>query len=147
MNVVPQVLAEREKAIEENDPDVESRVYLIREYIERKMSDFGFALGYIAGLLVLVACIPLVVFMPKGEGFWYAGMDYRLSILISAIWWLLFSIPVSRNSPAAAPTDRRVRQCAYRPFSHHHMQTFLFLRPRGGPPFPESKCCGKSPVR
>ena len=38
------------------------------------------------------------------QGFLGSGMDYRLSILISAVWWLLFSIPVSRNSPAAALT-------------------------------------------
>ena len=26
-------------------------------------------------------------------------------------------------------------------------QTFLFVRKRGGPDYPESKCCGKHPVR
>jgi len=111
------VKQELEDAKNEGATDIAERLHNKRDSVERKMSDCGFALGYVGGLVLLVVCIPVAYLSPSADSGFMARFPFRICILLAALWWLAFSIP-----------------------------TFLFVRKRGGPDFPESKCCGRHPA-
>ncbi|MDR2183826.1 MAG: MFS transporter [Clostridiales bacterium] len=61
-----------------------------------KVSSWGFAMGYIGGSTIpFLFAILLIMF---GENFGIDGvMAVRLSVVITAVWWGAFSIPMLRN--------------------------------------------------
>ncbi len=61
-----------------------------------KVSSYGFSMGYIGGSTIpFLLCIVLVTF---GESFGIdASMAVKLSLVITVLWWGLFSIPFIKN--------------------------------------------------
>lgn len=61
-----------------------------------KVSSWGFGMGYIGGSTIpFILSIALIQF---GEGFGIPlELAYRISFLIAAVWWLLFTIPMLKN--------------------------------------------------
>jgi UMF1 family MFS transporter len=77
-----------------------------------RVSTAGYALGYIGGGLLLAFCLlltqkPAWFGLPSGPGIPAdaAALPARISFVLTAAWWLLFSIPLFRRvaEPAAAP--------------------------------------------
>ena len=60
------------------------------------VSATGFAMGYVGGSTIpFVVSIALIMF---GENFGIGGMlAVRISVVLTAVWWLLFSIPILKN--------------------------------------------------
>jgi UMF1 family MFS transporter len=68
-----------------------------------RTSAFGFALGYLGGGLLFLVNV-LLVLHPKLFGLADATAAMRVAFLDVAAWWLLFSLPLFRYVPEAAPT-------------------------------------------
>ena len=77
-----------------------------------RVSTAGYALGYIGGGCLLAFCLlltqkPAWFGMPSGPGIPAdaAALPARVSFVLTAVWWLLFSIPLFRRvgEPPAAP--------------------------------------------
>ena len=71
-----------------------------------RVSAFGFALGYLGGGLLFVVNVLLVLY-PARFGLSGATAGMRVAFLDVAAWWLLFSLPLFRYVPEAAPGARR----------------------------------------
>lgn len=79
-----------------------------------RVSAFGFALGYLGGGLLFAGCVALVL-MPETFGLADAGVAVRLSFLLTAVWWAVFSIPLWRSlheTPARLPLLPAIRDGA-----------------------------------
>ncbi len=79
-----------------------------------RVSAFGFALGYLGGGLLFAGCVALVL-MPETFGLADAGVAVRLSFLLTAVWWAVFSIPLLRSvreTPARLPLLPAIRDGA-----------------------------------
>jgi len=70
------------------------------------VSAFGYALGYVGGGLLLLACLvairfPGAVGLPAGEGLTpeQSSIPARLSFVATAVWWVVFAIPLFRRVP------------------------------------------------
>ena len=72
--------------------------------LSTKISTQGIAIGYSSGVLIQLATIPLVILTGS------TTKSLQLAVLVSGIWWALFSIPAA-----------------------------IWMRPRPGPPLPASK--------
>jgi UMF1 family MFS transporter len=74
-----------------------------------KVSSTGYALGYLGGGSLLAVCVALILFFPMqqievtGEAFPILAM--RISFVLVAIWWAVFSIPLFRRVPEP-PVER-----------------------------------------
>ena len=65
--------------------------------VERdRVSALGFALGYLGGGILFAGCVAMVL-LPETFGLAGADAAVRLSFLITAAWWTLFSIPLFRS--------------------------------------------------
>lgn len=71
-----------------------------------RVSTAGYALGYLGGGLFLVACLaiilaPAVFGLPSGAGLTpdQATLPTRLTFLLTALWWVGFSLPLFRHVP------------------------------------------------
>jgi UMF1 family MFS transporter len=71
-----------------------------------RVSAFGFALGYLGGGLLFLVNV-LLVLHPAWFGLHGATAAMRVAFLDVAVWWLLFSLPLFRYVPEAAPTAAR----------------------------------------
>lgn len=99
-----------------------------------RVSALGFALGYLGGGLLFAGCVGMVL-APQTFGLADAGTAVRLSFLLTAIWWAVFSIPLLRSlheTPARLPLLPAVRDGArelVRTVRHlrHHRNAGLFL--------------------
>ena len=76
-----------------------------REEIDQ-VSTAGYALGYVGGGLLLLACLVMIQFpgavgLPAGEALTpeRSSLPARLSFLATAIWWVVFAIPLFRRVP------------------------------------------------
>ena len=65
-----------------------------------RVSSAGYALGYIGGGILLALCL-VVIQYPQVVGLGAAGrgLATRLAFVATAIWWLVFSIPLFRRVP------------------------------------------------
>ncbi|WP_286956762.1 MFS transporter [Brevibacterium sp. UBA7493] len=71
-----------------------------------KVSGFGWGMGYVGGLVLLVILL-LTVIQPEVGIFGATdadGLRYRIVAVISAVWFLLFALPVFLFAPGAADT-------------------------------------------
>ena len=68
------------------------------------VSTHGYAWGYIGSVIPFVMCLALVLF---GEGF---GVDATtamiISLLITAVWWLVFTLPLMKHYKQTAFVER-----------------------------------------
>jgi UMF1 family MFS transporter len=56
-------------------------------------SALGFALGYLGGGLLFASCVAMTLW-PEAFGLADAAQAVRLSFLLVAVWWAVFSLPV-----------------------------------------------------
>ncbi len=61
-----------------------------------RVSTSGYALGYVGGGILLILLLGLILFEPFGLD---KGTATRLSFVVVAVWWILFSIPLFRRVP------------------------------------------------
>ena len=60
-----------------------------------EVSSQGYAWGYIGSCIPFIACLVIVLF---GSSFGIGQLDgIRISFVITAVWWLVFSVPVLRD--------------------------------------------------
>ena len=60
-----------------------------------EVSSQGYAWGYIGSCIPFIVCLVIVLF---GSGFGIGQLDgLRISFVITAAWWLVFSVPVLRD--------------------------------------------------
>ena len=60
-----------------------------------EVSSQGYAWGYIGSCVPFIICLVLVLF---GESFGLGQLDaIRISFVITAVWWVVFSVPVLKN--------------------------------------------------
>ena len=60
-----------------------------------EVSSQGYAWGYIGSCVPFIICLVLVLF---GENFGIGQLDgIRISFVITAVWWLAFSVPIWRD--------------------------------------------------
>jgi len=79
-----------------------------------RVSALGYALGYLGGGILFAGCVALVL-MPQTFGLADKGVAVRLSFLLTAVWWALFSIPLLRSlreRPARLPILPAIREGA-----------------------------------
>ena len=62
-----------------------------------RVSSLGFGMGYLGGALGFILSIILLVLVLMGVVDVPLSTAYRLSFLVTAIWWGLFSIPMFKN--------------------------------------------------
>jgi UMF1 family MFS transporter len=96
-----------------------------------RVSLAGYAMGYLGGGLVLTVCVALVLGM-KGQG----ALAARLGFVLTAVWWLVFSIPLLRRVPeppvAPSPAGPLLR-VTFRQLGHtfrdlrRHRHAFMLL--------------------
>lgn len=58
-----------------------------------RVSGLGWGLGYLGGVVSLILCIPIVMFVP-GDGF-----AYQLVAVICGVWTIVFALPLFLNVP------------------------------------------------
>ncbi|MDZ7842258.1 MAG: MFS transporter [Gammaproteobacteria bacterium] len=66
-------------------------------------SSLGFGLGYLGGGILFGGCV-LMTLQPDWFGLQSVDQAVKLSFLVTAVWWALFTIPLARNV-----TERRRR--------------------------------------
>lgn len=71
-----------------------------------EVSSQGYAWGYIGSCVPFLACLAVVLLRPFGMGMRTA---MQISFLITALWWLAFTVPLLKN----------VRQTHYKPREAH----------------------------
>lgn len=71
------------------------------------VSGFGYALGYLGGALLLTVNVVMYA-KPALFGLASAEAAIRASFLTVALWWLLFSIPLLRQSRAIAAGPTKI---------------------------------------
>ncbi|HSH40576.1 MAG TPA: MFS transporter [Arenicellales bacterium] len=59
-------------------------------------SSLGFGLGYLGGGLLFAGCV-LMTLQPEWFGLASVEQAVKLSFLVTALWWALFTIPLARN--------------------------------------------------
>ena len=82
-----------------------------------RISGFGWGMGYVGGIVLLAILMVLFIF-PMGNGNGVLGMptgleggalDVRVAVLVSAAWFLAFSLPVLFKVPELPEDPDRVR--------------------------------------
>lgn len=88
-----------------------------------KVSGFGWGMGYVGGIVLLLLLLVLFIQSFGGEGAAGVlgvseerGLNIRLAVLASAIWFGAFAIPVLVQVPEIPPSDRRVRVGFFRSY-------------------------------
>lgn len=59
-------------------------------------SSLGFGLGYLGGGVLFAGCVAMTL-QPGWFGLESASQAVKLSFLVTALWWAVFSIPLARN--------------------------------------------------
>jgi MFS transporter, UMF1 family len=67
-----------------------------------RVSTAGFALGYLGGGLLFALNLWMIA-SPRTFGLGDAYQAFRVSFVMVAVWWVLFSIPLFRRVPEPAP--------------------------------------------
>lgn len=62
-----------------------------------RVSSLGFALGYIGSTIPFIVCMLLVVLATLGILPISVETSYKISFIITALWWMGFSIPIIRD--------------------------------------------------
>lgn len=100
-----------------------------------RVSTTGYALGYIGSTIPFILCMAVVVGAQMGWIPMTIGAAFRVSFLITALWWGLFTMPIARNvrqihgiPMEPQPVSRSFKRIA-RTFSNirEHKNLFTFL--------------------
>ena len=62
-----------------------------------RVSSLGYGMGYIGGAIAFILSVVAVVLSEMNVISLPIAMAYRLAFLITAVWWLVFSIPMFKN--------------------------------------------------
>ena len=65
-----------------------------------EISSKGYAAGYIGSCIPFIACLVVVVmsdFMESGPGYFSFPTAISISLMITAVWWVVMSLPLFRN--------------------------------------------------
>lgn len=62
-----------------------------------RVSSLGFALGYIGSTIPFIICMVFVVLATLGKAPFSVETAYKISFIITALWWIGFSIPILRD--------------------------------------------------
>lgn len=62
-----------------------------------RVSSLGFALGYIGSTIPFIICMVLVVLATLGKAPFSVETSYKTSFVITAVWWIGFSVPILRD--------------------------------------------------
>ncbi len=65
-----------------------------------EISSRGYAAGYIGSCIPFIACLVVVVmsdFMESGPGYFSFPTAISISLMITAVWWVVMSLPLFRN--------------------------------------------------
>ena len=62
-----------------------------------RVSSLGFALGYIGSTIPFIICMIFVVLATLGKAPFSVETAYKISFIITALWWMGFSIPILRD--------------------------------------------------
>ena len=109
-----------------------------------RVSGFGWGMGYVGGIALLILLLVLFIqnFGAEGTGGVLGittdnGLNIRIAVVASAIWFGLFAIPVLVRVPEIAAQERRVRVGFFRSYVvlwhtlsslwHGNRQVLLFL--------------------
>ena len=92
-----------------------------------RVSALGFALGYLGGG-VLFALNVAMTLKPEWFGLSDAGEAVRWSFLTVAAWWALFALPLFRNVPEPATSERTSAGQAIRQGVRQLRETFRNIR-------------------
>jgi len=74
--------------------------FLVDVTEEKRMNDIssrGYAIGYIGSVIPFIVCIALILLAQKEMIPLSVGAASKLSFLITALWWGLFTIPLLKN--------------------------------------------------
>ncbi len=103
-----------------------------------RVSTAGYALGYLGGGLFLLACLGIILApaafgLPSGEGLSpsQATLPTRITFILTALWWMGFSLPLFRRvpePPARTLDDEERRLGAVRASFRRLGHTFRQLR-------------------
>lgn len=78
-----------------------------------RTSGYGWGMGYVGGIVLLALLLVLFIFPLGGEGNGVLGiptgregesLDVRLAVLASAVWFLIFALPLLLKVPELPPT-------------------------------------------
>lgn len=78
-----------------------------------RTSGFGWGMGYVGGIVLLALLLVLFIFPMGGDGHGILnvafgrdgeGLDVRLAVLASAVWFLVFALPLMLKVPELPPT-------------------------------------------
>lgn len=100
-----------------------------------RVSSLGFALGYIGSTIPFIICMVLVVLATLGRAPFSVETSYKISFVITAVWWIGFSVPILRDVHQIYGIDaephfvrnsfRRLGQTLKEIRKHRHI--FIFL--------------------
>ena len=100
-----------------------------------RVSSLGFALGYIGSTIPFIICLVLVVLATLGKAPFSVETSYKISFVITAVWWIGFSVPILRDVHQIYGIDaephfvrnsfRRLGQTLKEIRKHRHI--FIFL--------------------
>ena len=97
-----------------------------------RVSSAGYALGYIGGGILLAGCLAAIQFpQAVGLGAGGRGLATRLSFVATAVWWLVFAIPLFRRvpePPRLVERDESLRENPARAAFARLRETFRSLR-------------------
>ncbi|HPS56868.1 MAG TPA: MFS transporter [Spirochaetota bacterium] len=96
-----------------------------------RVSSHGYAWGYIGSVVPFVAVI--IILLHAGEN--PSVNSYRVSFLITAVWWIIFSVPMLRNvrqvhyiEPGSSPLRESIAKLASTLRNvRGHRNVFIFL--------------------
>lgn len=81
-----------------------------------RVSGFGWGMGYVGGIVLLALLLVLFLFPVRGDGtngvlglptgLEGAGLDVRVAIVVSAVWFAIFAIPVLVAVPELPRSER-----------------------------------------
>ncbi|WP_404444437.1 MFS transporter [Microbacterium marinum] len=92
-----------------------------------RVSGLGWGLGYIGGVVALIACIPVLFGLGQDN-----PLAYKIVAVVCAVWTIVFSIPLFRNvpeSPAYGGTERVGFFRSYVVLAKHLKRLFRTNRP------------------
>ena len=58
-----------------------------------RVSSFGYALGYFGSCIPFILCMAIILMVSKE----YTILATKVSFILTALWWLIFTIPLFRN--------------------------------------------------